>query len=1087
MTQVMTDSVLSNGVGKLTSVSGYALLLDEDSIELREYALRELNTVVDGHWFEMAEYLASIENCFEDEMFPSREQAALLASKIYFHMEDYDEALKYLLSSYRLFDPLDSSSFSESMVVKCIDEFIKVCKAHYNNTNNDHSDSDIDIDHYLKNATVITVNGLDSRLEEIVSDLISRSNSNGRFLNAMGIALEARRSDLLVKILKQTLEGIHNDNLAQFCDQCFNLIRHLDSNQFRFKSYKILIKLIEEKVTYIEDNPSLKTYCECLCVIGDSEKLFTILMNLSNDLTNFSKAYSIAFIIKDYENVTLMNNIISKIDFHLLGVSTKTEVEECKDSKSENQGQSISNDRLNKIRSILTGEAVSELNLQFLYLNNQPDLGVLEHIKNNCDQRSAISHTAIVMSHGLMQAGTTCDVFLRNNLEWLGRATHWSRFSTASSLGIIHMGHIKEAFKVLSTCLPNGGNNNNTSSNNNSTNSNSGGNALGGQYSEGGSFFALGLINASYMDPKAKEYLLEKLRNPQRNEVLQHGASLGLGIMGFGSCDTELYDELRNVLYMDNAVAGEAAAYGLGLVMFGSGSKKAIGDLLSYAKDTQHEKIVRACSVALGFVMFSQSGEEANELFQQLNSDSEHFIRYGAMHVLGLAYCGTGNEFAMEKLLHASVSELSDDNKRAAVFALGLVMCRNTQQIPQVFSLLCDSYNPHVRYAAALTLGITCCGMESPKITAILQSMTTDSTDIVRQAAYIGLGLLLMQQNESSNDKFTCIRQQMIKTATDKHEHIATRFGAILGLGLMDAGGRNVKASLFSRNEESLRAQSVAGFSLFFQFWFWFPLVHCISLSYIPTYIVGLDDQLRVPKSFSMQCNSAKEKFDYPKSFSLDKNEDKKVVVTAVLSTASKKKSKKQKSIVGDTGNGAKEINDSSSPLSASKQVNDEERIKTELSKTLEDEVDTKMNIEEKTEKEEVEMIVEGGDSENSKGNDKKSNSFVLNNPFRILKSQEQFLEYIPDSRYLPVLPLQKSGFILLKDNKPSEQEEYLFTVGQDSNKDTISTFEENKETGKEGEESNEKKEKNDDEKMFDNDDGKFEEMVPPETFEWQG
>ncbi|XP_665972.1 PSMD1 protein [Cryptosporidium hominis TU502] len=1075
MTQVMTDSVSSNGMGRLSSVSGYALLLDDDSVELKEYALRELNTVVDGHWYEMAEYLGSIESCFEDEMFPNREQAALLASKIYFHMEDYDEALRYLLSSYRLFDPLENSSFSESMVVKCIDEFIKVCKTHYNNINN-NSDSDT--------YTDTNINELDPRLEEIVSDLISRSTSNGKFLNAMGIVLEARRSDLLIKILKQVLEIINIENLGQFCDQCLNLIRYLDSNDFRVKSYKILIKLIEDKAECIEDSPCLRTYCECLCEIEDSEKLSNILINLANNSNNnFSKAYSIAFIIKDYENISLLKEVVNKIDLYLIGMitnSSKEGEEECKDMKTENQNPNNNDNKLVKVKSILTGEIVSELNLRFLHLNNQPDLGILEHIKNNCDQRSTISHTALVMSHGLMQAGTTCDVFLRNNLEWLGKATHWSRFSTAASLGVIHMGHIKEALKVLSTCLPSSGNTI-------STNSNNSGNTLGGQYSEGGSFFALGLINAGYMDQKSREYLLEKLKSPQRNEVLQHGASLGLGLMGFGSCDAELYDELRNVLYMDNAVAGEAAAYSIGLVMFGSGCKKTIGDLLSYAKDTQHEKIVRACSVALGFVMYSRGGEEADELFQQLNSDSEHFIRYGAMHVLGLAYCGTGSQFAMEKLLQIIVSELSDDNKRAAVFALGLVMCRNTQQIPQVFSLLCDSYNPHVRYAAALTLGITCCGMESPKVTAILKSMTTDSSDIVRQAAYIGLGLLLMQQNESSNDKLSCTRQQMIKAATDKHEHIATRFGAILGLGLMDSGGRNVKASLFSRNGESLRPQSAAGFSLFFQFWFWFPLVHCISLSYIPTCIVGLDDQFRVPKSFSMKCNSSKEKFDYPKSFSLDKIEDKKVVVTAVLSTASKKKLKKQKATGADTTSDNKDSNSSSSPLSTSKQVVEGEKSGNETGNNLKDGADTKMNIDEKMEKEEVEMALDTDDSRNKSGFDKESSSFVLNNPFRVIKPQEQFLELIPNSRYSPVLPLQKSGFIILNDSTPLEQEEYVFTVGQDTNKDNSATSEVKNETTKEEEESKEKKENNEDERMSDNDNGKSEEMVPPETFEWQG
>ncbi len=37
-----------------------------------------------------------------------------------------------------------------------------------------------------------------------------------------------------------------------------------------------------------------------------------------------------------------------------------------------------------------------------------------------------------------MHAGTSVDVFLRENLEWLGRATNWAKFSAVASLGVIH-------------------------------------------------------------------------------------------------------------------------------------------------------------------------------------------------------------------------------------------------------------------------------------------------------------------------------------------------------------------------------------------------------------------------------------------------------------------------------------------------------------------------------------------------------------------------------------------------------------------------------------------------------------------------
>ena len=46
------------------------------------------------------------------------------------------------------------------------------------------------------------------------------------------------------------------------------------------------------------------------------------------------------------------------------------------------------------------------------------------------------------------------------------------------------------------------------------------------------------------------------------------------------------------MLYTDSAVAGEAAGIGMGLLLAGSGSDKA-AEMLAYAHDTQHEKIIR--------------------------------------------------------------------------------------------------------------------------------------------------------------------------------------------------------------------------------------------------------------------------------------------------------------------------------------------------------------------------------------------------------------------------------------------------------------------------------------------------------------
>lgn len=68
------------------------------------------------------------------------------------------------------------------------------------------------------------------------------------------------------------------------------------------------------------------------------------------------------------------------------------------------------------------------------------------------------------------------------------------------------------------------------------------------------------------------------------------------------------------------------------------------------------------------------------------------------MQAIGMAYRGTANNAAIQKLLHFAVSDVSDDVRRAAVMMLGFVLIGTGDQCPKIVALLSESYNPHVRY-----------------------------------------------------------------------------------------------------------------------------------------------------------------------------------------------------------------------------------------------------------------------------------------------------------------------------------------------------------------------------------------------------
>jgi hypothetical protein len=82
----------------------------------------------------------------------------------------------------------------------------------------------------------------------------------------------------------------------------------------------------------------------------------------------------------------------------------------------------------------------------------------------------------------------------------------------------------------------------------------------------------------------------------------------------------DIYEEIRNTLFQDNATAGEAAGYAMGLIMLGSASNKALEEMLAYARETQHEKIIRSLAVGVALVMYG-TRELADPIIDELMAE----------------------------------------------------------------------------------------------------------------------------------------------------------------------------------------------------------------------------------------------------------------------------------------------------------------------------------------------------------------------------------------------------------------------------------------------------------------------------------
>jgi 26S proteasome regulatory subunit N2 len=320
-----------------------------------------------------------------------------------------------------------------------------------------------------------------------------------------------------------------------------------------------------------------------------------------------------------------------------------------------------------KLIDIVVGKVTHEIYREFLFKNNKTDGLIMSDIKDGVPQNVSVLLESCVWANGIMNACTTDDSFLKTNLDWVAKSSNWSKFSCTSTLGMIHKGNKQNAMTILNPYLVQS-------------------HASSSPYSAGGAYYALGLIHANQYNSEVINTFIQGMNSLGSNDVICHGICLGYGLVGMATAEDGIYNELKSTMFGDSAVRGEAAALGAGLIMLGSGNEDAIKDMLTYAHETQHEKIIRSISLGLAFIMYGKE-EAADVLFDQMVGDKDAIIRYGAMYLLGMAYVGTENKTAIRKLLHYGVSDVDNDVRRGAVTNLGFVLAKS----PEKVNLFCIS------------------------------------------------------------------------------------------------------------------------------------------------------------------------------------------------------------------------------------------------------------------------------------------------------------------------------------------------------------------------------------------------------------
>ncbi|KAM1729673.1 hypothetical protein ACFX12_020027 [Malus domestica] len=953
----------------VSSAGGLLAMLNESHPLLKLHALSNLNKLVDNFWPEISTSVPVIESLYEDEEFDQhqRQLAALLVSKVFYYLGELNDSLSYALGASSLFDVSEDSDYVHTLLAKAIDEYASLKSK-------------------AAESSAEAAN-VDPRLEAIVERMLNKCIVDGKYHQAMGIAIECRRLDILEEAITKS------DNVHGTLSYCINVSHSfVNLREYRREVLHLLVNVYQKL-----PSPDYLSICQCLMFLDEPEGVASILEKLlrSENKDDALLAYQVAFDLIENEHQAFLLSVRNGLSPPKPQPSEAAQPEASEAATNESSaaedvqmtdGGSTSNvsvledpkeviysERLTKIKGILSGETSIQLTLQFLYSHNKSDLLILKTIKQSVEMRNSVCHSATIYANAIMHAGTTVDTFLRENLDWLSRATNWAKFSATAGLGVIHRGHLQQGRSLMAPYLPQGG----------------AGGGGGSPYSEGGALYALGLIHANHGEG-IKEFLRDSLRSTNV-EVIQHGACLGLGLSALGTADEEIYDDIKNVLYTDSAVAGEAAGISMGLLMVGTASEKA-SEMLVYAHETQHEKIIRGLALGIALTVYGRE-EEADTLIEQMTRDQDPILRYGGMYALALAYSGTANNKAIRQLLHFAVSDVSDDVRRTAVLALGFVLYSEPEQTPRIVSLLSESYNPHVRYGAALAVGISCAGTGLSEAISLLEPLTSDVVDFVRQGALIAMAMVMVQISEASDSRVGVFRRQLERIILDKHEDTMSKMGAILASGILDAGGRNVTIRLLSKTKHD-KVTAVVGLAVFSQYWYWYPLIYFISLAFSPTALIGLNSDLKVPK-FEFMSHAKPSLFEYPKPTTVPTATSAVKLPTAVLSTSAKASKAKAKKEADQKANAGK-----LSGVEASSS-----RAKNEKGKSSEKDGDS--------------MQVDG---QAEKKSEPEPSFEILTNPARVVPSQEKYIKFLEESRYVPI-KLAPSGFVLLRDLRPTEPE----------------------------------------------------------------
>ena len=466
----------------VSTASGLLAMLSEPSPQLVSAALTKLLSVVDTLWHEVAESLPDLEAIAEgasatttaadDDVavpgldLPSRRTAAAIASRVYFHLEEPVQSLRLALDAgVEHFNPAAEKSrgdpYVECLVGAALEAYVKKSRGEHDAAvgagagaggeggakggadggGADNEDDDA--------STLLDP----AKLSALVDLMFVRCYAAAKYAHALGVALEARSLSKIAECLTKSGEGRGTDDAdaAQTQTQLATLRYALDAavglvsdnRTFRDEVVAIVSRHLASIFTASTSGSTTHSAAAvALCVayqlLNRADEVGTLLTQLLGGGVEGEVllGLQLCFDMVDSGDEAFVGAVAGALPAQTGAASaaataaaSEGEGDTTTTPKGKDELSPEAHSALDAARKILTGGFVTELSLSFLHKNSHSDPLIMDHLKKALDERgnsrNSVLHNWGVGTHAVLNAGTTNDSFLRDNLDWMKKASNW--------------------------------------------------------------------------------------------------------------------------------------------------------------------------------------------------------------------------------------------------------------------------------------------------------------------------------------------------------------------------------------------------------------------------------------------------------------------------------------------------------------------------------------------------------------------------------------------------------------------------------------------------------------------------------------